>query len=96
MHGPVTRKLVNESHSKLIRFCINFFSVYLFISGLQIRVRTGKLIFLFLNQNICCGYSMRRSFEHPKHMFKLMGKEINSILGAQTILIWNYAYVKYI
>ena len=22
------------------------------------------------------------SFEHPKHMFKLMGEEINAILGA--------------
>ena len=30
------------------------------------------------------------SFEHPKHMFKLMGKEINEILGAQTIRIWTY------
>ena len=29
-------------------------------------------------------------FEHMKHMFKLMDKEINAILGAQTILIWNY------
>ena len=26
-------------------------------------------------------------------MFKLMGKEINAILGAQTILIWTYVYV---
>ena len=26
-------------------------------TGLQIRVRTRKLFFLFLNQNICCGYS---------------------------------------
>ena len=31
-------------------------------------------------------------FEHPKHMFKLIGKEINAILGAQTILIWNYVF----
>ena len=50
-----------------------------------------KIIFLFLNQNICCGYSKElsrwdSSFEHPKHMFKLMGKEINAIFGAQTIL----------
>ena len=30
-------------------------------SGLQIRVRTGKLFFLFLNQNICCGYSKEPS-----------------------------------
>ena len=29
------------------------------------------------------------SYEHPKHMFKFMGKEINT-LGAQTILIWAY------
>ena len=28
------------------------------------------------------------SFEHPKHMFKLISKEINAILGAQTILIF--------
>ena len=52
-----------------------------------------KIIFLFLNQNICCGYSKEPShwdgsYEHPKHMFKMMGKEI--ILGAQTILIWTY------
>ena len=31
------------------------------------------------------------SFEHQKHMFKLMGKEISAILGAPTILIWTYA-----
>ena len=30
------------------------------------------------------------SYEHPKHMFKLMGKEIDVISGAQTILIWTY------
>ena len=34
------------------------------------------------------------SFEHPKHMFKLMGKEINTILGAQTIFIWTHVYWK--
>ena len=28
----------------------------------------------------------------PKHMFELMGKEINAILGAQTILIRTYAH----
>ena len=28
-------------------------------------------------------------------MFKLMGKEINAILGAQTILIWTYDFVEY-
>ena len=44
-----------------------------------------KIIFLFLNQNIFCGYSKEPSqsdgsFEHPKHMFKLMGKKIFTIL----------------
>ena len=44
-----------------------------------------KIIFLFLNQNICCGYSKEPShgdgsFEHPKHMFKLMDKKIIAIL----------------
>ena len=29
-------------------------------------------------------------FEHQNHMLKLMCKEINSILGAQTILNWTY------
>ena len=54
-------------------------------SGLQIRVRNWILFFLFLNQNICCGYSKESSqwdgsFEHPKHMFKLMDKKIIEIL----------------
>ena len=30
-------------------------------TGLQIRERNQKLIFLFLNQNICCGYSKETS-----------------------------------
>ena len=76
----------------MIRCCI-----MQYCTGLQIRVHTGKLFFLFLNQNICCGYSKEPSqwydsFEHPKHKFKLMGYEINAILGAQFILIWTYEY----
>ena len=44
-------------------------------------MRIENLIFLFLNQNMCCGYSKEQSqwdgsFEHLKHiMFKLMGKK---------------------
>ena len=30
-------------------------------AGLKLRVCTKKLIFLFLNQNICCGYSKEPS-----------------------------------
>ena len=66
-------------------------------SGPQIRVRNWKLFFLFFNQNICCGYSKEPSlwdgsFEHPKHMFKLMDKEIITILPWKTLLNWTYAH----
>ena len=74
----------------------HFFSGYPFLirfeifcfpdTGLQIRVCNLKLFFFqFLNQNICCGYTKEPahwdgSFEHPKHMFKLIGKKIITIL----------------
>ena len=53
--------------------------------GLKLRVCTRKIIFLFLNQNVCCGYSKVQSqcdssFEHPNHMLKIMGKKILTIL----------------
>ena len=36
------------------------------------------------------------TIEPPEHMFKLMGKETNAILGAQTILIWTYADIHWL
>ena len=50
-----------------------------------------KIIFLFLNQNICCGYSQEPSqgdgsSEHPKYMPKLMGKKIFTILRSKILL----------
>ena len=70
-----TSRSIIFSHVKL------FFSV----SGPQIRVCNRKLSFLFLNQNICCGYTKKTSrwdssFEHPKHMFKLIDKKIIAFL----------------
>ena len=61
------------------------------VSGLKLRVPNEKIIFLFLNQNICCGYSKEPSqwdgsFEHPKHMFKLMGKKKFAILRSDILL----------
>ena len=61
--------------------------LFLLLSGLQIRVCIGKLFSLFLIQNICCGYSkepsqLDGSFEHPKHMFRLMGKKMVTILSS--------------
>ena len=65
-------------------------------TGPKIRERNWKLFFLFLNQNICCGYSKEpsrwvSSFEHPKHMFKLMDKKIIAILRKLFFLKWPYA-----
>ena len=48
------------------------------------------IIFLFLNQNICCGYSKepsQRASQCPKHMLILMGKKIFAILGSKLLFI---------
>ena len=63
--------------------------------GPQLRVCNWKLFFLFLNQNICCGYSKEPSWEdssieHPKHMFKLMDKKIITILRKLFLFNWPY------
>ena len=47
------------------------------IQASQIRVRNRKLLFI---QNICYEYRWDGSFEHQKHMFKLMGRKITAIL----------------
>ena len=39
----------------------NLNRIILFIWNYDISVRTKMLIFLFLNQNICCGYSKEPS-----------------------------------
>ena len=67
------------------------------LSGLQIRKRNWKLFSYFLNQNLCCGCSKELSqwdgsVEHPKHMFKLMGEKIITLLNSKCFLIWNYDY----
>ena len=61
---------------------------------LQFRrpMRTKKIIFLILNQNICCDYSkgpsqQDSSLEHPKYMFKLMGKKL-------LVIIYNFTRKK--
>ena len=53
-------------------------------------------LFFFLNQNICCGYLKESSqwdgsFEQPKHMFRLLGKKIITILRSIILLHWTYA-----
>ena len=60
-------------------------------SGHYLRVPTKKLIFLFLNQNICCGYSKEPyqrdgCFEHTKHMLELMDKKIFTLLRSKFCL----------
>ena len=59
---------------------------------LQIRVRE-YIFYLFLIQNICCGYSKEPSqcsFGHPKRLLKLMGEKILTSLLFKTMnLITN-------
>ena len=61
----------------------------------------SKIIFLFLNQNICCGYSKEPSqwdgsFEHPQHMFKWTGKKIITFFVLEKILsFWTYHCQRY-
>ena len=60
-------------------------------TGLQLRGCTIKLFFLFLNRNICCAYSKEPShwdgsFEHPKHMIKIVDKKILTVLRSKVLL----------
>ena len=53
------------------------------------------MIFLFLNINISCGHSKKTSqwdgsFEHPKHILKLLGKKIFTILRSNILFIYTY------
>ena len=79
--------------------CLLWFLLSILSSCPQIRVRNWKLIYLFHNQNICCGYSKEPSwwdgsFEHPKHIFKLMDKKIIAILRLMFCLTaWPYIRV---
>ena len=47
-----------------------------------------KIFFLFLNQNICCAWVLKRTvlIEHPEHMLKLIDKEIFTILHSKICL----------
>ena len=63
--GRKATKQTNKTHSLRLRLT----------AGLLLIVRNRKIILLFLNQSICCGYSKEPSqrdgsFEHTKHMLK--------------------------
>ena len=73
-----------EHPKHMFKFIIkNIIKILHSISGSMYRPSDkggkGKLFFLFLKQNICCGYS-KGSFDHPKHIIKLMYKKIVIIL----------------
>ena len=60
-------------------------NIYIYNSGLQIRVCNQKLIFLFLNKTYVVGTQKNPLNETvllstKKHMFKLMAKKIFTIL----------------
>ena len=56
-----------------------------------------KIMFLFLNQNICCGYSKELSqpddsSEHPKQTLKMMGKKIYTVLHSKFLVYLDLWY----
>ena len=80
----------------------SFFSIITWVNIIMWNYsrRNRKIIFLFLNQNICCGYSKEpyqwdSSFEHPKHMLKNMIKKIFTIclhhITWVNIIMWSYS-----
>ena len=95
LHGYVLLMYVLHTYNECHRKYLLFKPHYLQASGLQINVRNWKLFFLFLNQNICCGYSNEPSqwdgsFEHPKQMFRLLGKKIIAFLRSTILLSRTY------
>ena len=59
---------------------------------------TKKLFFFFLIQNICCGCSKELSqwdgsFEHPKHMIKLVGKKMFTSLRLKFLFVLTCGYI---
>ena len=48
------------------------------LPGLQIRVQTRQLFSYFSTKTFVVGTQKNRSFVHTKHMFKLMGTELNA------------------
>ena len=93
-HAKLPRRQSVKSWQKKAKnqFCPNLctnnikhiWCIYWWVSGLLLRVRNRKIIFLFLNQNICCGYLKEQSqwdssFERPKHKLKIMDKKVFTI-----------------
>ena len=56
----ISVKLYVTNHLFMYMSCVNCI-INMLRPGLQIRVGYCKLFFLFLNQNICCGYSKELS-----------------------------------
>ena len=81
--GPIKRLAWSGSNLFGI-LMVSLKDFFLHFSGLKLSHQNK----IFLNKNICCGYSKEPSqwddsFEHPKHMLKLMGKKIFTIIYAQ-------------
>ena len=57
-----------------------------FKSWVEIRVSIRLIVFLFLHENICCGYSLEAprqgaSNEYPQHMFSWRNKKNINTFG---------------
>ena len=75
--------------------CFKHVSNFLYTHQAPGLERNWKLFFLFLNENICSGYSKELSrwdgsFEHPKRMFKLIDKKIIATLRKLFLFNWPF------
>ena len=66
--------------------------VLLWLIVWKVGMKTDYWWNIFLSQNICCGYSKEPSqwygsFEHQKHMFRLLGKKIFTILRSNFVFV---------
>ena len=70
---------LTDGQENIYNFTLKKFA-YLDLSGLQIRARIGNLFLYFSTKTYVVGtqensHNETDLFEHPKHMFKLMGKK---------------------
>ena len=67
---PYTARNIQQLEA-VQRRVTRFFTDYKTTTGLKLRERNKNLIFLFLNQNICCWYSKELSQVRPSRPIRL-------------------------
>ena len=87
---PVNSRCVHYLYKALWICKFHTYRLKLIFADLKLRGRTKKIFFLFLKQNICCGYSKEPSktvLLSTQNMLKLMDKKVITILRSQNVFI---------